>query len=101
MCCFMIIAVVVTVTFFLTVPEQRQQVTQPLPQQSKEVEDYDYLLKEEEGKLAVFATGEQRPRKVFEVYVNTLPSYDQQLLKQGLPVKNYEELLKRLEDYSS
>ncbi len=101
-CCFMLLAVFITVTFFLTVPEQKRQAVQSIPEQvSEAAPEHDYILKEENGKLAVYATGENRPRQVLEVYTATLPEYDQRLLKQGLPIKDYEELLKRLEDYSS
>ncbi len=99
MCCFMILAVVITVTFFLTYPEQ--DPPPDVPEQQFREGSYDYLLKTVDGKLAVFAAREDRPRKVFEVYVATLPLYDQKQLERGVPVKDYEELLKRLEDYSS
>lgn len=105
MTCFSMAAVVIVVTFFLTVPqqwmEQEESASRTAEEQPKLVEEYDYLLKDHEGKLAVFFYGEEQPREVFEVYISTLPEYDQGQLNEGVPVKDYEELLIRLEDYSS
>lgn len=105
MTCFAIAAVVIVVTFFLTVPagwtQSESNVSQNAENQPRQLEDYDYQLKEHEGKLAVFFYGETQPQTVFEVYVSTLPEYDRKQLKQGVAVKDYEELLARIEDYSS
>ena len=100
---FAMAAVIIAVTFFLTVPQewyQEEAVTRPAEEIHRE-EDYIYELKTENGKLAVFFYGEKQPRMVLEVYVQTLPKLDQQQLRAGIPIKNYEELLKRIEDYSS
>lgn len=105
MTCFAIGAVIIVITFFLTVPgtwlPQEEKVSQPSENQPREQEDYAYELRDYQGKLAVFPYGEERPRKVFDVYVNTLPEYDREQLTAGVPVKDYEELLLRIEDYSS
>ena len=38
---------------------------------------------------------------VFDVYVRLLPEYDRGQLNQGVYVKDYEELINRIEDYIS
>ena len=105
MTCFSMIAVVIAVCFFLTVPPrwdtQEEVSDNKVEKQITIVSEYDYLLKEHHGKLAVYSYGETQPREVFEVYISTLPEYDQRQLEEGVPVKDYEELLIRLEDYSS
>ena len=101
--CIAIAAVVISVTFFLTVPQswQEESVIQPTKELQGQELDFDYELKAYNGKLAVYFYGESQPRKVFDVYIQTLPELDRKQLELGLPVKDYEELLKRLEDYSS
>lgn len=102
--CAAIAAVVISVTFFLTVPQKQMdegsavRSTEELP---KDDADYDYELKACDGKLAVYFYGEKQPRRIFDVYIQTLPEWDRKQLETGVPVKDYEELLKRLEDYSS
>ena len=53
------------------------------------------------GKLAVFLPDKQTPEIVFDVYLSTLPAYDRGQLQLGVPVQDYEELVKRIEDYIS
>lgn len=64
-------------------------------------EEYGYLLKEHEGKLAVFEKGQSTPHMVFDIYISTLPNYDQGQLAQGVKVKDYDELVLLIEDYIS
>ncbi len=101
--CAAIAAVVIVVTFFLTIPQKwsEELAVQPAEEQPKKTMDYEYELKSCDGKLAVYFYGETQPRRVFDVYVQTLPEWDREQLKTGVPVKDYEELLKRIEDYSS
>lgn len=61
----------------------------------------EFVLKTYEGRLAVFSYGRDEPDTVFNVYVNRLPHYDQGQLNQGVTAKNYEELLRLIEDYIS
>ena len=60
-----------------------------------------YLVKEYEGKVAVFVGEEETPGMVLDLYVQYLPPYDQQQLKQGVPVDDYPALVRLLEDYAS
>ncbi len=63
--------------------------------------EYQYLLKEYNGKLAVYFSNSQTPQTVFDLYLSTLPEYDRGQLRLGVPVKDYEELVQRIEDYIS
>lgn len=96
-------AVVIAVTFFLTVPQEwrREEAASQSAEDVIRAEDYTYELKALEGKLAVYFLGEKYPRVIFDVYIRTLPKLDQEQLNAGIPIKDYEELLKRIEDYSS
>lgn len=63
-----------------------------------------YLLREYEGKLAVYTMPWQEgdpPQMVLDVALSTLPPYDQGQLKIGVPVRDYQELVQRIEDYIS
>lgn len=88
-------------------PRQASQIqeNQPILQQElppvKKTEDFEYILAEYDGRLAVFGYNELAPKKVFDVYVSTLPPYDRELLAQGIGVTDYEELVVLLEDYIS
>ncbi len=63
--------------------------------------DYQYLLKDYNGKLAVYLPNKKTPETVFDFYLSALPSYDRGQLQMGVPVESYEELVKRIEDYIS
>lgn len=73
--------------------------SEPVVEQTPE-EDI-YMLKEYDGKLAVFVEGEEEPQDIFNVYIKTLPAFDQGQLHQGIKVESYGELLSLIEDYIS
>ena len=60
-----------------------------------------FLLGESGGKLAVFSPDRQTVYEIFDVYINTLPDYDKNLLLDGIQIKTPEQLYSLLEDYSS
>lgn len=64
-------------------------------------EDYLYILREREGRLAVFRRGESEPQMIFDVPVRVLPQADQYQLAEGIRVKDYQTLVRRIEDYIS
>ncbi len=109
--CIAIAAVVIITTFALTIgqkmqpgesaPSEAEPIEKKVEQAPKAQREFEYLLKEYEGRLAVFFHEEEAPQTVFDVYVSTLPEYDRGQLQQGVPVKDYGELLKRIEDYIS
>lgn len=75
---------------------------QPLSQSASD--GAQYLLKEQDGKLAVYAMPWKEgdpPQMVLDVPLSTLPPYDQGQLRIGVPIRDYEELVQRIEDYIS
>jgi len=60
-----------------------------------------YIMKNHGGRLAVFEAQEDSPRLVFDVYINTLPKYDQEILQEGVSVEGEDALTKLIEDYIS
>lgn len=63
--------------------------------------DYNYIVQEFEGKIAVYTKGSTKPELIFDTYVRYLPEFDRTALAKGIPVKNYEELIALIEDYIS
>lgn len=64
--------------------------------------DYAYLIREHEGRVAVFtADNEEEPEIVYDTLVKYLPDYDQTQLREGIPVKDYPQLVALIEDFVS
>ncbi len=63
--------------------------------------EYQYILKEYEGKIAVFNYEDLSAEKVYDIYVSTLPEADRLSLKEGIKIKDDNELLKYIEDFDS
>ena len=68
---------------------------------SEDPSTYPYLLRAYEGKLGVFTTDLVQPDMVFDVYVKTLPEYDQRELEKGVRVETFDKLNALIEDYIS
>lgn len=64
-------------------------------------EEYEYTIKEHNGRVAVFPAKSAEPELVLDVLVKYLPDYDRAQMQDGIHVKNYEELVKLIEDYTS
>jgi len=60
-----------------------------------------FILGESGGKLAVLSPDRQTVYETFNVYINTLPDYDKDLLQTGINIKTPEQLYSLLEDYNS
>ena len=60
-----------------------------------------FILGEYEGKLAVLSPDKKIVHEIFDVYINTLPAYDKELLHNGIQIKSTEQLNSLIEDYTS
>lgn len=81
-------------------PQQPQ--SQMEPQQNAEPEaQHMYEMGIWEGKVAVFLPGTNVPMRITEMPVTSLPTADQQALKDRIPVYDAQELASFLEDYGS
>ncbi len=69
--------------------------------QSQTVKYHSYVVKEYNGKIAVFEKGSQSPYRTTDMYINFLPEYDKALLSTGIEVDTQAEVNKVLEDYIS
>lgn len=70
--------------------------------ENKNIHDnFEYVLKEFNGKIAVFKKDDEVPHFIFDVYINNLPTDDQKELVNGIYAKDDIELNRLIEDYSS
>jgi len=70
------------------------------PQQEIE-DDYLYIIKEYQGRIAVFARGSEVPELIFDKQLKHLPEYDRIQLEEGIKIYSIDELNARIEDYIS
>lgn len=60
-----------------------------------------YIVKEHNGMVAVFQKGQDKPIKITDTYISSLPQPDQKNLVNGIQVEKKEDLRKLLEDLCS
>lgn len=99
---FLISLLTIGITYLLPPPPPP---VRPEPSSSAQIApnrtEFPYLLRAYDGKLAIFTSDLVTPDLVFDVYVRTLPEYDQEQLARGVRAKSYEDLTKLVEDYIS
>lgn len=64
-------------------------------------EEKAFVIGIENGRVAVFREGEEKPFLVTDTYAKTLPEIDRKELEKGVEVSGEKELQKTLEDYCS
>lgn len=89
-------AVVLSLDFITAEPIKSETPSTKL----SDAEPTSYLIKEYNGKIAVFSKEGTSPLYTFETpYVRDLPEYDQKLLKEGIIADTNSKLLEILQDY--
>ena len=79
-----------------------QPVENPLPDEPEEPQSpAGYLLRDYEGRLAIFREESNTPEMIFDVYTRLLPQADQERLTEGISAPDYETLTRLIEDYIS
>ncbi len=76
---------------------------------NKDVENYEkeniqkeiFIIKEYEGKIAVFKNEDSKPTTVYDSYISLLPESDRIRIQKGITVDNTNDLQKIIEDYTS
>lgn len=66
-----------------------------------EKEPVGFVLKEYEGKAALFRENSEKPYQILNLEIYLLPDADREALKQGIFAENEEELKTLLEDWES
>ena len=77
---------------------QEEPVAEAIPPSEPEI---IFILGESSGRLAILSPDGQTVHEIYNVYINTLPEYDRNLLIEGIKIKTPEELASLLEDFSS
>lgn len=86
---------------FVSLKSTRADATQQFEQTQISTTAPFYIIKEYNGRVAVFISTQQEPMREYDTYVNTLPDKDKELLMNGIVVMSDEELRDRIEDYTS
>ena len=60
-----------------------------------------YLLREKNGRIAVYKSGQNRPELVTDIETLTLRRADRAMLTKGIPAEDIGEVLSLLEDLGS
>lgn len=61
----------------------------------------EYVIKEYDGKIAVYINQNNEPYIIYDTYISLLPEADQNRLKSGIVIYDSAELQKIIEDYTS
>ena len=69
--------------------------------ESDNIQQDIFIVKEYEGKIAVFKNDDSKPTTVYESYISLLPESDRIRLQNGITVDNTNDLQKIIEDYTS
>lgn len=59
-----------------------------------------YIIKDYKGRIALFSDGNEKPLEIYNVFTDSLPEKDAELLKDGIKIKS-SELNNALSDYIS
>lgn len=95
----------ILILLFFTVIFSIYFLSKPIREQAKQAAQTNVIGKYTIGiyqeKIAVFTQGDSLPIEVYDVYVSTLPIFDQKELEKGVKVNGAAELRRRIEDYTS
>ncbi len=59
-----------------------------------------YILRDYEGRIAVFVYGEDEPQEVFDIFTSSLPRDEAERVCEGITVEGDEALQKLIEDFT-
>ncbi len=65
---------------------------------TEEQDDPLYILKEHEGRIAIFCRGMAEPYRYLDYSVSLLPEYDREQLREGIAFDTEQELKMYLQD---
>lgn len=71
------------------------------PVQARQEAEVVYIVREQDGYLAVFVPGSEKPVRLTDIDVRTLTDADQQSVQEGISLYSDEQLAHLLEDLES
>lgn len=90
-----IIMLSVAMTLYITIkPDSTDEKTETTQQPI-------YILSEYKGRLAVYEYNSPTPVSVYDIYTDTLPPKDTEILKSGIKIYTEKGLINIIEDYTS
>lgn len=95
---FSLVFVILTTVHIRNTRQENKNEFESLSSQNES--DY-YIIKEYQGKIAIFEDDITTPYAIYDTYTSVLPETDRQKLKEGILVKDKDELQKVIEDYTS
>ena len=107
--CFVIFCLVINGILIPSLPSVNAENTPPTTQTShiekssealSKSEEF-YILKEYNGKIAVYTSNSDKPIEITNASTAKLPKSDQEALKDGIKAKSKKELNRLLEDFCS
>ena len=107
--CFVIFCLVINSILIPSLPSVNAENTPPTTQTSYIEESSEalskseefYILKEYNGKIAVYSSNSDKPREITNASTAKLPKNDQEALKDGIKAESKKELNRLLEDFCS
>ncbi len=66
-----------------------------------ENDTHKYILKDYNGRIAVYYEGSETPNEIFEIYTRTLPAEDAEKIENGIEINGPDKLSEILADYTS
>lgn len=72
-----------------------------IPYTESITEEKHYILKDFDGRLALFSNESGVPIEIYNIFTDSLPEEDKSEIKTGIKAKNEEELQKLIEAYLS
>lgn len=95
------VALLFALTAVITISGNKKLEQPSIEQQVLQSDTQRYILKDYNGRLAVFYETSDVPNEIFEIYTRSLPKEDGEKLKDGILIIGANELSKVLEDYTS
>ena len=107
--CFVIFCLVINGILIPSLPSVNAENTPPTTQTSYIEESSEalskseefYILKEYNGKIAVYSSNSKKPIEITNASTAKLPKSDQEALKDGIKAESKKELNRLLEDFCS
>ena len=107
--CFVIFCLVINGILIPSLPSVNAENTPPTTQTSYIEESSEalskseefYILKEYNGKIAVYSSNSDKPIEITHASTAKLPKSDQEALKDGIKAESKKELNRLLEDFCS
>ena len=91
----------VTATIGIGAGLSQRATERPATAESTTAEPGGYVLRDCNGRIAVYARGKETPYEIFNIYTDSLPPADAEALREGIEIETPEELNKKLEEFTS